>query len=586
LVDNGSLSRVLKFLSKKLTVASLPDSSSNELMDDISAVPVSAPVMTSESSNLSVLPKNFDAALYLKYNSDLGPDTDPVAHYLNHGYQDSWRIFAYPEIHFSNTRSANPEFETILIVSHAASRSGAPILALNLVEVLSSRYNVVVLLLGKGALVEAFQEAATAIVINSTLNYNIEYAGSAIQDLCREFSFKFALVNSVESHMVLELLANNFIPTVSLIHEFASAYPNSRKLFSGVGLWSSELVFSTNLTWDNALEQCPELSRVTAHIIPQGQCVLPDKELSSKQLEVESERLRKKIRPDGSVNKKFIVLGAGYANYRKGVDLFLQCASKIMQSPEGDNFRFVWIGGGYNPNADDGYSVYVADQIKRAGLHDYFTFLDETAAIETVYEEADLLFVSSRLDPLPNVAIDALANRVPVVCFDKATGIADFLAANNLREFCVAGYLDTDEAVHKIIALGTSESLYKQVSSQCYEAASSYFDMKKYVERLEALGNLSSRRIRQQESDVKTIIESDLYCFDNTGTENAGGPPDERDVIRYVREWACGINTRKPRSDFDPATYLDLHGSAIYESDPFADYLRSGCPQGAWNSSN
>ncbi|MDN3220494.1 glycosyltransferase [Pseudomonas nunensis] len=588
--DNNFLFKLLKFLSVKPTRVSVPDSNVEEVTEELpaAAVPVLVPipVVSSESADLSSLPKNFDAELYLKYNADLGPGTDPVDHYLNHGYRDTWRIFAYPEIQFSKTRSANPEFETILIVSHAASRSGAPILALNLVEVLATRYNVVVLLLGDGALVEAFQDAAIAIMLNPTFNYNMEYADSTIQYLCKEFSFKFSLVNSVESHVVLELLANNFVPTVSLIHEFASAYADSRKLFSNIGLWSSELVFSANLTWGNAIELCPELSSITAHIIPQGQCVLPDLELSRNQLNIESEQLRKKLRPEGAVDKKFLVVGAGYSNYRKGVDLFIQCAAKVKQSPAGDNFQFVWIGGGYNPNSEDGYSVYIADQIKRSGLHDYVVLLDETAAIETVYQETDLLFVSSRLDPLPNVAIDALSKQVPVICFDKATGIADFLIANDLREYCVADYLDVDDASHKIIALGTSESLYEKVSCRSHEAAASYFDMKKYVEKLEALGCLSSQRIRQQASDVKTIIESDLYCFNNANSENSFGVAETRDVVRYVREWACGINTRKPRLDFDPAAYLDLHGTANSEVDPFADYLRSGRPKGAWDTSN
>ena len=47
--------------------------------------------------------------------------------------------------------------KTILVVSHEASRTGAPILALNLVQQFSERYNVIGLILGGGELIDHFR---------------------------------------------------------------------------------------------------------------------------------------------------------------------------------------------------------------------------------------------------------------------------------------------------------------------------------------------------------------------------------------------------------------------------------------------
>ena len=47
--------------------------------------------------------------------------------------------------------------KTILVVSHEATRTGAPILALNIVQQLSARYNVVSLILGGGELADDFR---------------------------------------------------------------------------------------------------------------------------------------------------------------------------------------------------------------------------------------------------------------------------------------------------------------------------------------------------------------------------------------------------------------------------------------------
>ncbi|MFD2273638.1 glycosyltransferase [Undibacterium arcticum] len=111
---------------------------------------------------------------------------------------------------------------------------------------------------------------------------------------------------------------------------------------------------------------------------------------------------------------------------------------------------------GYDPDNDIGYSVYLADQIRRAGLQEHVFFVDETNAIEVAYEEADLFLLSSRLDPLPNVAIDAMAHGVPVLCFNKTTGIADFLIESGLRNHCVAEYLDSADMAEKNRGFGSA----------------------------------------------------------------------------------------------------------------------------------
>ena len=47
------------------------------------------------------------------------------------------------------------------------------------------------------------------------------------------------------------------------------------------------------------------------------------------------------------------------------------------------------------------------------------TFLGEVNSLEPVYAMADIFLLSSRLDPFPNVAIDAMLAGLPVVCFEN-----------------------------------------------------------------------------------------------------------------------------------------------------------------------
>lgn len=531
---------------------------------------------------LAVLPEGFDCDLYLKLNDDVRKaGLDPAEHYLLHGRAEG-RIFSLPAMDICGDQDLKADRMTILVVSHEASRTGAPVLSLNLVQALVERYNVVALLLGGGPLSDGFRLAGAAVMTSPNLRLNPILADPIVGQLCERFKFEFALVNSIESRAVLPALAEYFVPTISLVHEFAS-YTRPRNAFRDALFWSGEVVFSANVTRENAFAEYPDLGERSAHILPQGRCLLPIAEFGEEHRQKESARIRRLIRPKGIAEDAVIVLGAGTIQLRKGVDLFIECAARVLRSSGGDRCRFVWIGKGYDPENDVGYSVYLADQIRRAGLEAHVFFLNETTAIETAYEEADLFLLSSRLDPLPNVAIDAMAHGVPVLCFDKTTGIADFLIAIGLRHHCVADYFNSTDMAKKILSLVGSTILRKDVGDKCRDASITYFNMKEYVAQIEVLAQTVCDRSQQEKADTQVILSSGMFRCDFACSPHMQGQSMERAVRSYVRAWASGIGRRKPFPGFHPGIYLEQHGLAIQGSDPFADYVRAGRPDGPWN---
>lgn len=525
------------------------------------------------------LPPNFDGATYLKLNPDLtSAGIDPGDHFLLHGCNEG-RLWELPEIDFSKSLHFVTGRETVLVVSHEASRTGAPILSFNLVQALVRKYNVVALLLGGGDLLDAFNDTGATVCVAPSVRGNPFVAHHVGSQLCQDFDFKFALVNSIESRYMLPVLAEHFVPAISLVHEFAS-YTRPKSAFRDALFWSSEVVFSANLTKENALSTFPDLDAVAGHVMPQGKCLLPTSTQNAAAEQQEAAKLRRLIRPAGLDEDALVVLGAGFVQLRKGVDLFLECAARVQRLAGPRTVRFVWIGSGYDPNHDVSYSVYLHDQIHRAGLVDHVAFLGETSAIEAAYDEADILLLSSRLDPLPNVAIDAMSVGVPVVCFDKTTGIADFLHSSGLAETCVAAYLDTADAAEKILRFSAVPGLLEEVGAQCRQAALQYFDMERYVQNLESLAHTVGQRTLGEKSDYKAVLaaevlRSDVACYPDV-------PSPSQVARRYVRGWASGIGRRKPFPGFHPGIYQELHGLAVSGADPLADYLQSGRPDGAW----
>ena len=534
------------------------------------------------SQSVAALPAGFEGNTYLQLNPDVkNAGIDPAEHYLRHGRPEG-RLFLLPAIDVCDITHFNTEYETILVVSHEASRTGAPVLSLNLVQELAANYNVVALLLGGGPLTKAFQSAGAAVITSPHLRGNSVIADMVVNQLCERFKLKFALVNSIESRVVLPTLASNFVPAISLIHEFA-AYTRPRDAFGCALLWSGEAVFSAKVTRDNAFAEYPHLAQRATHVLPQGRCLLPPDDAMEDERLPERTRIRSLIRPKGIADNSLIVLGAGYIQYRKGVDLFIECATRVLQSEDGKRCRFVWIGKGFDPTNDVAYSVYLADQIRRAGLQKHIAFIDETSAIEVAYEEADMLLLSSRLDPLPNVAIDAMAYGAPVLCFDKTTGIADFLIAAGLADNCVAEYINSADMAEKILSLARLPGLLQEVAERCRKASVEYFNLKNYVSQLVTLAQGACERTLQEQTDTKTILESELYRRDFSCPLHLQGKSIEIEVRTYVRAWASGIDRRKPFPGFNPGIYLEQHGIKTQNSDPFADYLREGRPQGPWN---
>jgi len=527
---------------------------------------------------------DFDESFYLRYYPDIASSgVDPYEHFKSHG-QAEGRFGKLPPLDLTPGRIAfDPQKETVLVVSHEASRTGAPILSLNIGQGLARKYNVVSLLCGPGPMVDAFLQESTYVL--GPVKLRDEYLKTMLlmEQLVAALPLKFAVVNSIESRHVLEHLSKFGVPTVSLIHEFA-AYTRPRSAFRDAIYWAGETVFSTPLTCANALAEFPELADQSFNIAAQGRCMLHAEEADAESIEREDLRVRGRLRPLGDKDDAIVVIGAGFVQQRKGVDLFIDIAAKVLSSPGGRRFRFVWVGKGYDPENDLGYSVYLADQLRRHGLERDIVFMDETSRIDTVYAATDILLLSSRLDPLPNVAIDAMAHGLPVVCFENTTGIASVLHDAGLHEHCVADYLDTADAADKLLKLGAAPELRAEVGEKSKVVVAERFDMGRYLERLEEIAGIAKERLEAEMAGVDAIVSSglvrkDFFYRPNHVKMSLG------DVVRfaYLRAWSTGIGRRKLFPGFHPGVYA-LHHPLGRNDDAMVEWLRHGRPDGPWMS--
>ena len=183
-------------------------------------------------------------------------------------------------------------------------------------------------------------------------------------------------------------------------------------------------------------------------------CLIEDYGISAKKIIVIRETTElpslesKKIDFTETIN----VLMCGGAYWRKGDDLFILLANRLMQKDQ--RFRFFWVGF----QSEERKMVNEAD-IRKLNLQSYVHFIDETEDVSSWYEQSDLFLLISREDPFPLAAIEAGMMGLPIVCFDKATGISEVIDEN-----CVVPYLDLEAMSERILSILNDREGYMKIS--------------------------------------------------------------------------------------------------------------------------
>jgi len=512
------------------------------------------------------------------YESDLCPTgwwlKVPRIHYCLFNRKCNYK--RHTEIDISKINSKK---KTIIIVTHEVTQTGAPILALDLIKRYKEKYNVVAISMGGGVLLENFRQLADIFIGPIPEGrYGGKIVNKIIESKIRMLNPLYSIINSIESSKMLQPLWGNNIPIIHLIHEYSSCsrWPNR---FKESALLSEKLVFSSKSLYEDAVAVCEEICNCDPVIIPQGQIkppvIIPDPDNTLYQ--VTSANLQN----SGYSKKKgdIIVLGIGTVQMRKGVDLFITTARKVIDLHPDENIKFIWIGHGYDPEHDMGYSCFIRDQINKLNLSESILILKATDDLQQWYELADIFFLSSRMDPLPLVAQDALINEIPIVCFDKAGGIPEYLKTCPRASNGVVGFLDIEEAAKKISQLLVNKEMRLKIGKAGKLVSEKLFNQEIYAEEIDVIGKKAALSLRQKFIDRNIILDSGLF---NVAFGYHWISDVTTAVQTYTTSWSSGIDRRKPFPGFHPGIYKEQN--KIIGRDPLAHFIESGSPNGKWLS--
>ena len=360
------------------------------------------------------------------------------------------------------------------------------------------------------------------------------------------------LLNSVETDVFAPAALQADLPSVALIHEFAE-YTLPAGRMSAVVEQVDRVITPAALIRDSVqAELLATLSSVASNVIVRPQGYLPKLPAMEAARDLGRGDILSLIGANAGTRVK-IVLGAGWVQMRKGVDLFVQTAAALRRL-RGDDVRFIWVGDGYHPEADLNYSAWVADMVRRLELERHVFFLPAQDSLDTLFALSDVFFLPSRLDPFPNVALDAFRAGRAVVCFDRATGIAETLRdrpGQKAAAGAAVAYCDVTQAAEALERLLKPAEAKRALGNAALAKAA--FDFDDYMAVI--AGQLDAAVLSRNEAVRATDVIFDSGLFDASFHDHMPEclvQPQLRAAIRaYVSRGQKGLVRNNPRPGFN-----------------------------------
>ena len=347
-----------------------------------------------------------------------------------HAYLEATRQ-ALEDFEIKPPAPQEPNPKKLVLVAHDGHPHGAQYLSLNLARVFSSEFGfeVDLVVLGEGILIEEYKKWATVHEL-AGFDPDGEEARQLALGLVEE-GHDFAICNTTVSGLFLKTLSDAGLRCISLVHELRNVILDNKleEHARAIAEKADKVVFAAESVRDSFVDIAP---------VPDDRIVIRPQGLYKNNAYLgEKEKARSELREllgIGEVSK--IVLGVGFLDHRKGIDLFveagLECCAQL------DDVYFVWIGH---------WHIHMEEKIKERldghELSERFIFPGRQDNTDLFYAGSDVFALTSREDPYPTTVMEALEVGIPTVGFEGAGGCDELL-----KEKC--GVLVPMEDAHEL----------------------------------------------------------------------------------------------------------------------------------------
>ncbi len=335
----------------------------------------------------------------------------------------------------ANTCNRHDARKKILVVTHDCHPHGAQFLILETAKQLKKNgLQVSILALSGGRLFDDFAAIGPIMNAEDVAHNDLHSFLSSL----RRAGYLDAITSTVVSGQLVPQLKTLGFRVLSLIHELPGVIREMRQEANALAIaeHADKIVFPAELVRKLYCEIAPVATEKVV-IRPQG--VLRKNPYKGRHKEAHQIICSKHNLP----NNCRIVLSIGYADTRKGADLFVEIARQSLKT--NTDLVFIWVG-----HADQNASNTAMQHIRSWGLQDKVLFVGFDRDPLAYYAAAAVYALPSREDPFPNVVLEAAEVGLPVVAFDGASGACDFVLEHGGR---LARYLDVKDFAEQLNAL-------------------------------------------------------------------------------------------------------------------------------------
>jgi glycosyltransferase involved in cell wall biosynthesis len=315
----------------------------------------------------------------------------------------------------------------ILIITHEASRTGAPLVMLHFLKWLKvnkPEIMVDVLALKGGALESDFK-------VNCNEYYNYQYFIKPNKiSLFNRVLLKFKLVEKVDNEVKFikkicqkkyNLIYANTIVALPIATRLVSESKSSKLIAH---------VHELNAIIRAGLPSFKSLSKSINQFIAPSQLVkknlIDNWSISANIIDVVYECANIEVSNTSDLNRKkeavFTVGASGTVHWRKGHDVFLQLARYINSNYPDYNINFEWVG-----RIPENEKIILEEDLNKLDLKERIVFTREVENPSKYFSNFDVFVMTSREDPFPLVCIEVGMLGKPIISFDKAVGTNEIL---------------------------------------------------------------------------------------------------------------------------------------------------------------
>lgn len=260
--------------------------------------------------------------------------------------------------------------------------------------------------------------------------------------------------NTVVNHEMLSMFEDWDVPVITHCHELESVIQ-----FYGIDEFGKAKNLTTHFI---TVSRAAKDNLIENHTIPPDNISLvygfiPIKEFSEKEKESKKKAVCKELHiPENA----FIVGASGTLDWRKAPEIFIKTVENISEKMPDAPIYFVWVGGASKGN----FSHFAAKfDVEKLNLKRRVFFLVHKPNPLDYFAATDVFAMVSREDPFPLVCLEAASLGKPIICFENAGGMPEFVKDDS---GFVIPYLDIEAMANKVIELYENPQLKNEMGER------------------------------------------------------------------------------------------------------------------------